>query len=205
LTSRSRCKISADSRHALHADSAALNPFSRRVHQQRLHKIRRITHLADLTAASPSLPSSHPVRRGCFARHRKSRTGAASRALPCKQVPGGSGTPSSATRSGREKLAGCFDVARRQTFARDRVPQIPRWSAERRASPMCGQRERPAWDARRFAKRLRAGVIGPRRVLRRHPSACRRSAPSLGEGPTTRGDFGGDRANLGGGNASREG
>jgi hypothetical protein len=46
----------------------------------------------------------------------------------------------------------------------------PRWSAERRASPM--RRKAPR-------KRLRASDNRPRRVPRKHPSACRRSAPSL--------------------------
>ncbi len=52
----------------------------------------------------------------------------------------------------------------------------PRWGAERRASPARRLRKRFARDARRDVSRLRAYVIGPRRVPRKHPGACRRSA-----------------------------
>ena len=67
----------------------------------------------------------------------------------------------------------------------------PRWSAERRASPGCadcvswfargreGERSKARSRASSTRYALRAYVIGPRRVPRKHPGACRRSAPSF--------------------------
>jgi len=99
-------------------------------------------------------------------------------------------TKPSATTSGREELADG-----EAGFASSRAgpePKIPRWSAERRASPL--RREAPrdsaftrvfvAPTARWRASSTRYGACGPassarERVPRKHPSACRRSA-SLG-------------------------
>ena len=107
--------------------------------------------------------------------------------LPCKQHPGGvrQNRPS-ATTSGtcectrRDRRAPLMCTAPRSCPGGSGAKKSPRWSAERRASPM--RRKAPA------------GACGPTSLARRrvplHPSACRRSAPLIrDEGPL---------ANLGG-------
>jgi len=94
--------------------------------------------------------------------------------LPCKQHPGGArqNRPSATTSGTREcanaRPKGTAHVQRptvRQGGSGANKP--PRWSAERRASPL--RRKAPA------------GACGPTSLARRrvplHPSACRRSAP----------------------------
>jgi len=134
--------------------------------------------------------SSRP-HRVLVARHCMGRAGPASCGLPCKQPPGGARTPPSATTSGREELARCSRAASFRTFARDRSPinrrverreaSVPRLRRPRKRSAR-GRKtpKRKRVHARlRALWRLRACVTGPRRVPRKHPSACRRSAPSF--------------------------
>jgi len=104
--------------------------------------------------------------------------------LPCKQHPGGSGNPPSATTSGREELAD--GEAHLLHPARDRANN-------RRGGAPRG--ERPAsWDVRCLASACGRTSLARRRVPL-HPSACRRSAPLIHDE--------GKLANLGG-NMPRE-
>ncbi len=96
---------------------------------------------------------------------------AVSRALPCKQVPGGFGKRPSATTSGREELAG-------QNKKRQR-PRRPGCLKSRGGAP---KGERPTLlDARRLASACGSAPSIRQRVPL-HPSAYRRSAPSRVEG-----------------------
>jgi hypothetical protein len=100
---------------------------------------------------------------------------------------GGSGNLLSATTSGRHKrvharLRRAMELADGEAPSmlhptQDRRPKnrrggAPRGGHPRRADCASG----PARDARRDVSRLRACVTGPRRVPRKHPSACQRSA-----------------------------
>ena len=111
------------------------------------------------------------------------------RVCSCKQTPGGSGTPPSATTSGRNKrvharLRRAMELADGEAFllhpARDRANKPPRWSAERRASPY----PQTAQACLRGTQGRALAPCGPTSLARRrvplHPSACRRSASLVG-------------------------
>ncbi len=98
-----------------------------------------------------------------------------SRALPCKQHPGGAGNPPSATTSGREELAG-----------QNKKRQRPRRAGRLKSRGGAPRGEHLAYEMqgashKRVYARLDAlCACGPTSLARRrvplHPSACRRSA-----------------------------
>ena len=111
------------------------------------------------------------------------------RVCRCKQTPGGSGNPPSATTSGRNKrvharLRRAMELADGEAHllhpARDRANN-------RRGGAPRG--EHPRWGARRLASACGRTSLARRRVPL-HPSACRRSAPLICDE--------GQYANLGG-------
>ena len=135
--------------------------------------------------------------RVLVARHRMGRTGCGVPRIALHAIPGRLRKPAlrhyERTRGARR----AFDGASRRTFARDRMPQTPRWSAERRASYVTG-REAPRESAfaRVFNALCACGLASlARERVPLHPSACRRSAPSRSARRET--------SNLGGANASR--
>ena len=134
--------------------------------------------------------ASSRSRQGAFARHCDGRAGCGvPRVAYASKPPGGSGNPPSATTSGREELADgeavtCFIP--RGTGAKNRRGGAPRG-------------ERPRWTQgacvkARYARLHALCACGPTSLARRrvplHPSACRRSAPLIGDE--------GKHANLGG-------
>jgi hypothetical protein len=158
---------------------------------------QQFTRTFDLTIPISMPPS--PASRSCqgaLARHCDGRTGCGVLRVcsHASRLPGGARQHRpSATTSGTRECAnarpkGTAHVQRPNGSPR-RVGanKPPRWSAERRASPL--RRKAPA------------GACGRTSLARRrvplHPSACRRSAPLVGDE--------GKQASLGGGSASREG
>ncbi len=150
------------------ADGAAL---SRAIHRVSLSHLRIVAF-----DSSPFAPISSrvPFAEGALARHRLSRTGCGvPRVCRCTQIPGGSGTPPSATTSGRESShdrvpaavlrpsrgTGAINpaVERREAIVRRRHFAVRR-RARRRV------RTRASASSPRTA--LRARVTGPRKACR---------------------------------------
>ncbi len=153
--------------HAGRAAAAALSPAYQQLPPRLLDNLLSLAR------------SCRPVRsRVLVARHRMGRRDAASCALPCTQFSGGSGNPPSATTSGRDKRAHASSTP--MALAVEKLHPAPDRSPKSRGGAPRG--ERPGWT--RGAAHAPAGLrYGPRRVPRKHPSACRRSAPSsCGEG-----------------------
>ena len=131
------------------------------------------------------------VRRGCSSRGivRAGRDAASRESVDANRRPGGArATPPSRHYERDLRMQQCETEGHRSCATPNGIAKAGPGPINRRGGAPRGERPPAAQiakadlrgDARASDLALRAYVTGPRRVPRKHPSACRRSAPSHG-------------------------